>query len=52
MLNVVTATQVADDNEILENDTERNKKNKQSDSKMSESPFAKLETERDALARV
>ena len=39
-------------NTILENDTERNKKNKQSDSKMSESPFARLEAERDALARV
>ena len=28
--------------EILENDTERNKKNKQSDSKMSESPFSSV----------
>ena len=38
MLNVVTATQVAEaTTKILENDTERNKKNKQSDSKMSES---------------
>ena len=33
MLNVVTETT----QQILENDTERNKKNKQSDSKMSES---------------
>ena len=51
IINVVTSEQQTTTT-ILENDTERNKKNKQSDSKMSESPFARLEAERDALARV
>ena len=39
-------------NTILENDTERNKKNKQSDSKMSESPFGERRAKGSALARM
>ena len=39
-------------NTILENDTEKNKKNKQSDSKMSESPFDKRRAKGSALARM